>query len=287
VKIGIGVPNTMLEVSGTDLVEWAQRADAAGFSSLATIGRVAYPSFDEFTTLAAAGAVTERIGLLTNVLLVPAYSTPLLAKQTAAIDRISGGRLTLGVGVGGRPDDFVATGRSFAGRGRRMDEQLEELRAAWAGKPIGPADTPVTAPVTNGEIPLLFGGDPRFAAKRMVRWNAGYTVGGAPLEMATGIIAAVREAFARVGGEGTPRIVALNYFSLGDEVAEASLHNLRGYYAFAGDWTEGIAQGAARTADEIRRRQEGFAEAGVDEFIWDGTVGNPDQVDRLAEVAFG
>jgi alkanesulfonate monooxygenase SsuD/methylene tetrahydromethanopterin reductase-like flavin-dependent oxidoreductase (luciferase family) len=287
VKIGIGLPNTMLDVRGDDLVEWARRADVYGFSSLATIGRIAYPNYDELTTLAAAAAVTERIGLVTNVLLLPAHATPMLAKQTAAIDQISGGRLTLGVGVGGRSDDFVATGQPFAGRGHRMDEQLEDLRAAWGGKPIGPAGTPVAPPVPRGEIPFLFGGDPRYAAKRMVRWKGGFTIGGSPLEMVPGIVTAVREAHERAGGDGAPRIVALNYFSLGEEMTEASLHNLREYYAFAGDWTEGIAQGAARDPGEIRRRVAGFAEAGVDELIWDGTVGDPSQVDRLAEVVLG
>ncbi|HWI03952.1 MAG TPA: hypothetical protein VNT52_09030, partial [Acidimicrobiales bacterium] len=60
-EIGIGIPNTVAGATGPQLLEWARRADAAGFSSLATIGAVSYPGYEELTLFAAAGAVTERI----------------------------------------------------------------------------------------------------------------------------------------------------------------------------------------------------------------------------------
>jgi alkanesulfonate monooxygenase SsuD/methylene tetrahydromethanopterin reductase-like flavin-dependent oxidoreductase (luciferase family) len=73
------------------LLEWARRAEAAGFSTLGTIGRVAYPSYEELTVLAAAGAVTERIGLLSNILLAPTRSTAELAKQASTVHELSAG----------------------------------------------------------------------------------------------------------------------------------------------------------------------------------------------------
>ncbi|MDQ3679433.1 MAG: LLM class flavin-dependent oxidoreductase [Actinomycetota bacterium] len=60
--IGIGIPNTVPDTRGAQLLDWARRAEAAGFSSLATIGAVSYPGYEELTVFAAAGAVTERIG---------------------------------------------------------------------------------------------------------------------------------------------------------------------------------------------------------------------------------
>jgi hypothetical protein len=87
VQIGIGLPNTVLEVPGRLLVDWARRAEERGFSSLATLDRVAYPSYDSLTALTAAAAVTERIGLLTNVLLAPLYQPVHLAKVTACLTR--------------------------------------------------------------------------------------------------------------------------------------------------------------------------------------------------------
>src|SRR6266496_2050842 len=122
--IGIGLPNTMLDVTGEVLRAWGPRAEARGFSSLATLDRVAYPSEDSLTSLAVAGGATERIGLITNILLEPVYDPVLLAKATATIDRVTGGRLSLGLGVGVRPDDFELTGRSFHDRGRRFDADL-------------------------------------------------------------------------------------------------------------------------------------------------------------------
>ena len=119
-RIGIGIPNTVLDVPGDVMVAWARRAEERGFSTLATIDRIAYPGYDSLTALAAAAAVTNRIDLLTNVLLEPLYTPVVLAKVTASIDRLSGGRLTLGLGVGGRPDDYELAGRSFADSGQAL-----------------------------------------------------------------------------------------------------------------------------------------------------------------------
>src|SRR5690349_14414260 len=99
--IGIGLPNT-LGIGGKEIVDWARRAEERGFSSLATIDRVVYPSYDSLTALAVAAGATSRIGLFTNILLAPAYPPVWLAKATASLDALSGGRLTLGIGVGGR-----------------------------------------------------------------------------------------------------------------------------------------------------------------------------------------
>ena len=98
--IGIGLPNPVPGTPGRTLVEWARRAEERGFSSLATIDRIAYPSYESLISLAAVAAATERIGLLTNVLLGPTRNPVLLAKEAASVDQISGGRL---VGVASGP----------------------------------------------------------------------------------------------------------------------------------------------------------------------------------------
>lgn len=115
--IGIGIPNVIPGTEGRTIVEWARRAEARGFAGLATIDRIAYPSYDSIATLAAAAAVTERIRLVTNVLLGPTRNAVLLAKEAASLDQISGGRFVLGVGVGSREDDYAASGQSFHDRG--------------------------------------------------------------------------------------------------------------------------------------------------------------------------
>jgi alkanesulfonate monooxygenase SsuD/methylene tetrahydromethanopterin reductase-like flavin-dependent oxidoreductase (luciferase family) len=285
--IGIGLPNTVEDVEGSTLVAWARRAEERGFSSLATIGRLVWPGYDEFIALAAAAAVTERIGLLTDVALMPLWDAARFAKLSTSLDQVSGGRLTLGLAVGGRPDDFEAAGRDMSARGRALDDGLKAMHATWRGESSAGSGAPFGPPAVRGRIPLLFGGDAELAGRRAARWQGGFTIGGAPFEMAGDAVASVRASFERAGGDGAIRIVALNYFSLGDEHLESSLHDLRSYYEFTGDFAEMIAQSAARSPDEIRRRIEGFGALGIDELIWTPSVGATDQVDRLADVAFG
>jgi alkanesulfonate monooxygenase SsuD/methylene tetrahydromethanopterin reductase-like flavin-dependent oxidoreductase (luciferase family) len=104
--VGIGLPSTIAGVTDDELTEWARRADSRGFSTLGTIDRIAYPNLEPLIALAAAAAVTERIGLATSILIAPyRVNAALLAKHAASVLRISDGRLTLGVAVGGREND--------------------------------------------------------------------------------------------------------------------------------------------------------------------------------------
>src|ERR1700752_4194092 len=111
-KIGIGLPNQIRDVDPGVIPGWARRAETAGFSSLATIGRIAYPGVMDTVALAAAAAVTTRIGLTSTVVITTVWPPVLLAKELAGIGGVSGGRLTLGVGIGGNgQDDFVGGAR--------------------------------------------------------------------------------------------------------------------------------------------------------------------------------
>jgi probable F420-dependent oxidoreductase len=283
-EIGIGLPNPVKGVEGRALVAWSRRAEERGFSSLATLDRIAYPSYDSLVTLAAAAGVTERIELLTNILLGPTRNPVLLAKEAASVDQLSGGRLTLGLGVGGRPDDFEAVGEDFEGRGRRWDESLELMSRVWKGEPVPGSPEPIgPRPVRDRGIPVLIGGMSDQAIVRTIRFGAGWTAGGAPPEQVGPFVERVRAAWSESGREGTPRIVALSYFSLGDDAEEASREYLKDYYAFLGEWADSIAEGALRTRDAIRERIKQFEDMGVDLVILDPTVGDVSQVDRLAD----
>jgi alkanesulfonate monooxygenase SsuD/methylene tetrahydromethanopterin reductase-like flavin-dependent oxidoreductase (luciferase family) len=310
-KIGIGLPTT-LAFPGTQIADWARRAEERGFSSLATIDRIVYPNFDSLTTLAAAAAVTSRIGLLTNILLVPAYPPVWLAKATATIDAISGGRLTIGAGVGGRPDDFAALDRPFERRGKLMDESLDLLHRAWAGEPVTGDEHPVGPPPGGGNsgrvsgaggnsgrvsgaggnsgrvsgaggnrVSMLIGGTGDKAYERMVKYGEGWTVGGVQPEQLPPLIAKVREIWQQAGREDEPRIVALGYYGLGDEAAAKAA--LRKYYGFLGDWTDAIVANASYTAAALKDVTRRFEEAGVGELILNPTVASLDEVDRLAD----
>jgi alkanesulfonate monooxygenase SsuD/methylene tetrahydromethanopterin reductase-like flavin-dependent oxidoreductase (luciferase family) len=281
-RIGIGLPNPVPNTEGSTLVEWAQRAEAAGFSSLATIDRIVYPSYESLISLAAAAAVTERIGLMTNVLLAPLRDEVLLAKQAASVDRVSGGRLTLGLAVGGRRDDYAAVGDGFERRGRRFERQIETMRRLWRGEELSDTGQP-SVPLPGREVPILIGGATDHAVERAVRYGVGYTAGGAPPDMVAPIAEKVRTSWRDARREGEPRVVALSYFALGPVAKEGAANYLKDYYAFLGEWADRIAESAPTSADALRDIATKFRDIGVDELIFDPTIAELDQVDRLAE----
>ncbi len=285
--IGIGIPNTVPGATGARLLEWARRAEAAGFSTLATIGAVSYPGYEELTVFAAAGAVTERIRFLTNVLIAPARSTAELAKQAASVDQLTGGRLTLGLGVGWRATDFQLTGREFGARGRLFDEQLRDLQRAWAGEPLAEGTRPVgPAPVQQPGVPLVIGGATDISVRRVVDFGSGWTAGGAPPDAVAPMVEKVQSAWSEAGRGGRAKIVALAYFSLGDTVEDSRRALLDYYEPMGSETAEMIAGSALRSVDSITGALDAYAQVGVDELILDPTVPDPEQVDLLAQAVF-
>jgi alkanesulfonate monooxygenase SsuD/methylene tetrahydromethanopterin reductase-like flavin-dependent oxidoreductase (luciferase family) len=267
-KVGIGLPNTIPGTDGRMLVEWARRADAGPFSALAVLDRLAYESIDPFCALAAAAAVTERVELATMIAIGPLRNTALLVKQAASVDAVSGGRLTLGLAVGARLDDFEAAGVEHGGRGARLSEQLATLRAGGDG--------------IREDLRLLVGGLTGPAFARMARYADGYAHNGGPPRAFDRAAAGARAAWSDLGRPGRPLLWGQGYFALGEEDAGAAY--LRDYYAFTGPFAERIAAGNLTSARAIRDFVRGYAEAGCDELILFPTVADPTQLDRLAEV---
>jgi alkanesulfonate monooxygenase SsuD/methylene tetrahydromethanopterin reductase-like flavin-dependent oxidoreductase (luciferase family) len=281
VDVGIGLPSTIPGVRREQVLEWARRAEVHGFSSLGTIDRLVYDNVESLIALAAAAAVTERIRLATTILIAPyRINGALLAKQAASIDRLSGGRLVLGVAAGGRQDDFDASGADFSSRGKAMDAMLEQWQAIWAGESFGTAG----AIGPRARPSLMFGGTAGVAFERAARYGDGWVMGGGPAERFAGGLAKLREAWRAAGRDGSPRTLALAYFALGDRAQAAASTYLRDYYAFAGDYADTIAAGAVTDPDAIKERIAGFAAAGCDELILFPCDPDPAQVDRLAAV---
>jgi alkanesulfonate monooxygenase SsuD/methylene tetrahydromethanopterin reductase-like flavin-dependent oxidoreductase (luciferase family) len=274
--IGIGLPNTAHGVDRSGIVDWARRAEDAGFSSLGTIDRMAYPNYESLISLAAAAAVTERVRLVTDILIAPLRPAALLAKQAATIDQLSNGRLTLGLAVGGRPDDFEAAEVDFNSRGAIFDRQLDAMAKVWSGDgKVGPA-------AANGSRPeLLIGGQADVAFRRAAKHD-GWTMGGGTPDMLAGAIEKLREAWDAEGRDGKPRVMALFYFALGDDAEERARESLGDYYAFLGDYADQIVQSAATDEDTVRAYLQGFEQAGADEVILFPANADPAQVELLA-----
>ena len=277
--IGIGLPNAVRGVDRAGIVDWAKRAEAAGFSSLGTIDRIAYPNYESMIALAAAGAVTERIRLVTDILIEPLRSnTALFAKQAATIDHMTGGRLVLGLAVGGRPNDFEASKVDFGKRGRLFEEALAELNAHWAG------ETEVGPPTASGSRPtVLIGGSSDVAFRRAAEHADGWTMGGGGPDALKEGLGKLDAAWQAAGREGKPKNMALMYFALGDDAEAVAKEKLGDYYAFLGEYADMIVGGAAKDADTIKGYVAGFEAAGADEVIIFPANPDPAQVELLAE----
>ena len=284
-EIGIGLPATIPGMTGAELLAWARRADQTSLSSLGTIDRVVYGNYEPLAALAAAAAVTDRIKLLTSVLLMPLrLNTALLAKQAATIHHLSGGRLVLGMGLGGRDDDFDVSGADMHTRGRVLDRQLDEIKRIWTGEekglagPIGPNVDQPPEIVLGGTVDASF----RRAAKHADGWIMG---GGTPDQFRDGA-AKLEEAWQAAGRSGEPRKMALSYYSLGPDAERNADAYLKDYYAFLGEDLAGmIAGSAAKDADTVKQYAAAFEQSGADELIFFPCSSDPEQVDALVEAA--
>jgi alkanesulfonate monooxygenase SsuD/methylene tetrahydromethanopterin reductase-like flavin-dependent oxidoreductase (luciferase family) len=282
VKIGTGLPNQVRNVRPDLIPGWAARAEDAGFSALSTVGRFAYPGVSDTVALAAAAGATSRIGLLSGVMLATTWPAPLLAKELAGIDAVSGGRLRAGIGVGIRPDDFVAEGYGLAGRGARLDRDLETFREIWRGKAVGGGPNPAV-PAGTREVPILFGAFAPKAMDRMARWGEGYIGGSLPPPAVAPTFDAARDAWQRAGREGSPWLVALSYFALGDP--EAGKANIYDYYIGAGEeFATMIAGAVCTTPAELKAVLSAYGDLGADEIMFNSATDDPDEIARLADV---
>jgi alkanesulfonate monooxygenase SsuD/methylene tetrahydromethanopterin reductase-like flavin-dependent oxidoreductase (luciferase family) len=282
--IGIGLPSINPSATPRHLIEWARTAEERGFSSLAVIDRLVYGNTEPLVTLGAAAAATDRIKLLTSILLVPfRANAALLAKQAATVNHLSDGRLVLGMAVGGYPDDYEASGVPFSERGRRFDEMLADMTRIWAGEPrgfagaIGPA-----AGVDRSQ--LVFGGQSAKAYARVATWGAGWIGGSRGLEVFRQGADGVHEAWAGRRRDGTPRLMAQPYFALGPQALEHAHAFLTDHYAIEGPAAAARIAGSALTgATAVRDAIAAYERAGCDELILFPCSPDPDQVHLLAD----
>ncbi|RZS43793.1 alkanesulfonate monooxygenase SsuD/methylene tetrahydromethanopterin reductase-like flavin-dependent oxidoreductase (luciferase family) [Herbihabitans rhizosphaerae] len=264
-RIGIGLPNTTPGADGTLLLEWARRADAGPFSSVAVLDRLVYDSIEPFAALSAAAAITSRVRLATMIAIGPLRGAAMLAKQAEAVNTLSGNRFTLGLAVGARRDDYTAAGVDHRTRGATLSEQLAYLRGRG----------------TDG-MQVLVGGSSGPALQRMARYADGYAHGGGPPRAFASAATKARAAWSDLGRPGEPALWGQGYFALGD--TERGTDYLRDYYSFTGPFATQIAAGNLTTARAIKDFVRGYADAGCEELILLPTVSDIHEVERLAEV---
>ena len=157
----------------------------------------------------------------------------------------------------------MADGYGMEGRGKRFDWDLDVYRGSWSGRPYAGSDNPAVPPGTR-QVPLLFGGSAPAAFERMARRGAGYIAPSVPPEAVAGMFDMARSAWRQAGREGDPRLVAINYFAIGDANAGRDEHH--DYYRnFGHEVADMIAGGLRGTRDLILEAVKAFQELGADE----------------------
>jgi alkanesulfonate monooxygenase SsuD/methylene tetrahydromethanopterin reductase-like flavin-dependent oxidoreductase (luciferase family) len=285
-QVGIGLPGTIPGVKGELILDWAKLAEVGPFSSLSVLDWLVYPNYEPIITLAAVAGVTQRKRLVTTVLVAPLRNTAILAKQVASIDALSNGRLTLGVGIGGREDDFLAAQVPFHERGKRFDEQLATMKRIWSGQPLSDKVGAIgPAPVQQGGPELLIGGFSPEAIKRISRWGNGFiSAGSSDPDAARQGYSVAEQAWKGAGRPGKPRFVACYNYGLGPNAAEKAAQYIRHYYAFTGPMADRLASSVPSTTEAVKGTIQAFSNVGVDELILWPTIPDLNQVELLARI---
>jgi probable F420-dependent oxidoreductase len=193
-RIGVTLPQT--EIGSDPIVarDYAQAAEALGYDYINIYDHIlgaqrdgwdrAYDyqsNFHEpFTLYAYFAAVTTRIEMVTGIIVLPQRETALVAKQAAEVDILSNGRLRLGVAIGWNDAEFEALGFNFHNRGRRIEEQIEVMRALWTQDVVTfegkyhHIDRMALKPRPSREIPIWYGGMSDAAMRRAARIADGW-----------------------------------------------------------------------------------------------------------------
>ncbi len=270
IRFGVIAPYAVGPVEESDYaIGFAQLAEELGFESIWTVehhvmpvqydsvypydpsGRTPFtphtPQPDPLIWLAHVAAATSRIRLGTGILILPQHNPVVLAKTVATLDRLSGGRVELGIGVGWTREEAEAVGTDFSNRGRRTDEYIQAMRALWnepvsafSGAHLRFADVvSQPKPVQPGGVPILIGGHSPAAARRAGRFGDGFFPLGAAPEELPGLREHL-EAAARAAGRNPADV----------RMTTTSAPKLPAVQAYADAGVDRITIAATRGADE-------------------------------------
>ena len=281
---------TMLPHGRAEAVAWCRGVDEGPWASLAVPERITYTSHSWTVQLAAAAALTERVRLWTTVVVLPAHPAVQVAKDLASVDRLSGGRLTVGVGVGGREHDYRAVGSPFTRRWQRMDDAVAAMRSVWAGDPPFPGADPVgPPPLQAGGPPLVAGVMGPKAMARAARWAVGVddgsTVTGVSRDAVAALVERVRAAWRNAGRTEAPHVSASLWYALGDGAADRLRRYTYEYMRIFGDEIAAAMADActASSPASLREAVTAAADAGCDELFLVPTTADATELDRTRD----
>ena len=280
--IGVALPTMARGWTRATAVEWCRGIDEGPYSSISCGERITFHNTEVLVTNAAAAALTERVRVFVNLVVLPLHPIPVIAKQLATMDVLCDGRLTVGVGIGGREHDYLAAGASMERRHQRLDEGVAELRRLWAGEAPFEGAAPVGPPcVQEGGPPLLAGAMGPKALARAARWAdgiSGFALTADGDEMAVAVRGA-HQAWTDAGRTDPPKVVSGCFYALGGDDPQATLSGFTYDYLeiFGRRFARSLADDApVWNADRLLRALDDARAAGVDEFILVPATVDPD-----------
>jgi len=294
-KIGMTLPVTEPGWSRDILLQWCEKIDKGPFSSLALGERTCFPSPELISTLGACAVLTERVQLVTTVIVLPTHNPVILAKQLATVDVLSNGRLAIGVGTGGREEDYRASATALSQkRITVMECHIETMKAVWAGenrvegslRPVEPF------PLQQPHPQLLAGvmGPKGFAsAARWADGICGMSMTGEVSE-AENSFAQIRRAWQDAGRADEPLLNTAFWFALGESADRQLETHLERYFNWLDPQSRAgmvKAGGFRGTAQAFQDRLKAFADIGTNELLLIPTSIDPEEVDRAAELISG
>lgn len=287
--IGVALPQMAPDYGPSTTVTWARGIEAGPFFSVSAGERVTFTNPEMVVSLAAAAAVTSRVRVMANVWVLPQHPPAMVAQQVGTLDQLSGGRLTVAVGIGGRDEDYRALGSPFERRHQRLDDAVTELRRLLDGGPAYDGGDPVgPLPVQPGGVPILAGALGPKAMARAAQWAdgvSGFSVTGARRDL-VGLNRLADDAWA-AAGRGTPRKVNGFFFCLGVDDGLARLRAFtERYLGFMGPELAAAFAAEVRLADAdvVRRALDDAQEAGCDEIVLVPATADPACLDAAAEL---
>ncbi len=287
---GICLPYMKEGLGRDDLLGWARAIDAGPFESLSCGERITGPTVDMRGVLAAAAAVTERVRIVPSLYVLPMHDAVRAAKEIATLDVLSGGRVEVTVGVGGREADYRAVGASFERRHSRMDDQVAEMRRIWRGEPPFEGADPV------GPKPLKAGGPPIHAGvmgpkamTRAARWADGVYVWSGNGEQAEieRLLGMADTAWTDAKRSRAPRRIGGFWYSLAKQDSEVKLREY--VYDYLSIFGEGPARAMASqmtrsSPDAVREAIDHLEAAGCEEMFLVPATAEIAEVERVAEI---
>lgn len=274
------------------LKAWAQLVDDGPFSSLCWGERIAFDNPESLTLLGALAAWTDRVRLVTTVVIPQLHDPVMLAKQLATGDLLCDGRLTVGIGVGGRHEDYRAVGADPETQTmRQMADRVAIMQRVWAGEKITDSTLPVgPPPVQSGGPELQVGTLGPKTIRSAAAWASG--VAGMTLDLdvdkQSELFDVARDAW-REAGKEAPHLATSFWFAIGDgdgPRTQIHRHLLRYMNWIPSEFVDAMAPtaGFAGTAEDLRAVLKRFADIGTDEIHLIPTSSDIDQVRRVAEM---